>query len=267
MNEIKIQANKNRKTILKMIYHANAGHPGGSLSVIDMLTAVYEEYVDFGSKPRAKVILSKGHASPALYACLHGKGKISDEELLTFRRIDSRLQGHPHSLSIPEIDATTGLLGQGLSIGIGVALAKRNNKDDSKVFVFAGDGELHEGQIWESTLIAAHYKLENLVLIVDYNKLSSSGDVNQVTNLEPLEEKFKVFNWNTLEIDGHDFDDIKLMMDAINKNTGKPLAIIANTVKGKCISFMENEAGWHSGALTDEQYKKCLEELGVDDNE
>ncbi len=262
MNELQILANKNRRAIIEMIYNAKAGHPGGSLSIIDILTTIYEKYVEFDNVERSRVILSKGHASPAQYACLYSKGIIEKEELKTFRRIDSRLQGHPHTLSLPEVDATTGLLGQGLSIGIGQAFGKILKNQENKVFVVVGDGELHEGQIWESLLIAAHYKLENLVLIVDYNQLSSSGDVNNVINLNPLMEKFESFNWNTMKIDGHNYKDINKMLKRIDSNKGAPLVVVAKTIKGKGISFMENNPRWHSGAISESEYEICRKELG-----
>lgn len=254
-------ANENRKKIINIIYQAKAGHPGGSLSCIDILTAVYEKYVDFGESQRSKVILSKGHAVPAQYAILNGRGIIKDEELKTFRKVNSRLQGHPHIVDIPEIDSTTGLLGQGLSLGVGVALAKKANNDFHRVFVIVGDGELAEGQIWEAVLQAAHYHLNNLIMILDYNKLSSSGPVNNVLNLESVTDKFKAFNWKTYEINGHDMEEI---LDAIEKSNSEeemPVAIIANTIKGKGVSFMEDNPKWHSGAISDEEYKTAMDEL------
>ncbi len=251
----------NRKRIIDMIYYAKAGHPGGSLSIIDILTAIYEMDVDFSQQTRTRVVFSKGHAVPAQYAVLHEKGFISDAEMHTFRTINSRLQGHPHILDIPQTDATTGLLGQGLSLAVGMAIAKKRSNDPHRVYAIVGDGEMQEGQIWEAMMEAPHYNLDNLILIVDYNKLSSSGPVNQVINLEPLDEKFKAFNWDVHTIDGHNFDEIITAIELAKKGTGKPIAIIANTVKGKCVSFMENNAKWHSSPLTDEEYKTAINDI------
>lgn len=251
----------NRKRIIDMIYYAKAGHPGGSLSIIDLLTAVYELDVDFSTNPRTRVVFSKGHAVPAQYAVLHQKGFISDDEMHTFRTINSRLQGHPHILDIPETDATTGLLGQGLSLAVGMAIAKKRNNAPHHVWAIVGDGEIQEGQIWEALMEAPHYNLDNLILVVDYNKLSSSGSVNQVINLEPLDKKLEAFNWDVHVIDGHNFDDILKIIELAKKGTGKPIAVIANTVKGKCVSFMENNPKWHSSPLTDEEYKIAIENI------
>lgn len=256
-------AHENRKKIIDLVYFGKAGHPGGALSIIDVLTTIYAMDVDLKNPVRSKVILSKGHAVAAQYACLHSKGVLSDEDLHTFRTVNSRLQGHPHTVSLPEVDATTGLLGQGLSIGVGMAVAKRINHDNHRVYVVVGDGELHEGQIWESVLQAAQFKLSNLVLFVDYNKLSSSGNVNEVINLDPLPDKFKAFNWNTYEIDGHDYTQILDAMDKIRNNTDNPIVFITHTVKGKGISYMENNPAWHSGTITDEQYAVAMKDLGV----
>ena len=261
IKELKLLANENRKKIIEIVYQANAGHPGGSLSCIDILTAIYENYVHFGESQRSKVILSKGHAVPAQYAILNGKGIISDEELKTFRKINSRLQGHPHIIDISEIDATTGLLGQGLSLGVGVALAKKATKDPNRVFVIVGDGELAEGQIWEAALQAAQYNLSNLVMILDSNKLSSNGPVKDVMNIESVSDKFKAFNWQTCEIDGHNMQEILDTLEKSKNETTKPVAIIANTVKGKGVSFMENNPKWHSGAISDEEYIIAIEDL------
>lgn len=261
MKDLKLFANDNRKRIIEMVYQANAGHPGGSLSMIDILSAIYETDVNFSKERRSKVILSKGHAVPAQYAVLNAYGIIKDEEMSTFRKCNSRLQGHPHMLDIPEVDSTTGLLGQGLSLGVGVALAKKENKDDTRVYVFVGDGELAEGQIWEAMLQGAHYKLDNLIMIFDYNKLSSSGPVNECMNLEPVADKFRAFNWKTFEIDGHNMEQIVETLEEAKKVKGQPIAVIANTIKGKGVSFMENNAKWHSGGLSEEEYKTAMSDI------
>ncbi|MGG7174821.1 transketolase [Clostridium neonatale] len=261
IKELKLLANDNRKRIIEMIYRAKAGHPGGSLSIIDILTAIYELDVDFKNEKRSRVVLSKGHAVPAQYAILNYKGIIGDEELATFRHVDSRLQGHPHIVDIPEVDSTTGLLGQGLSLAIGMAMAKRNDNEDNRVYAIVGDGELHEGQIWEGIMQAAHYKLNNLVMIVDYNKLSSSGPVNEVIRVDSVSDKLKVFGFNTIEINGNDMEQVVGALEVAINEKEKPTAIIANTIKGKDVSFMENNPKWHSGALTDDEYKIAMNDI------
>ena len=261
IENLKRLANENRKRIIRMIHDAKAGHPGGSLSVIDMLTAIYEMDVDFNSENRSKVVLSKGHTVPAQYAVLCSKGIIPEEELSTFRKVNSRLQGHPYTGTIPEVDATTGLLGQGLSIAVGMAIAKKNNNDNHHVYAILGDGEMQEGQIWESLLQAAHYKLDNLIAVIDYNKLSSFDNVNESMNLEPLAEKIKAFNFHVIEIDGNNMEKV---VDALNEAftiKNKPIVIISNTVKGKGVSFMENNPKWHSGAVSDEEYEIAMKDI------
>ncbi len=261
IRQLMLLANENRTQIINMIYKAKAGHPGGSLSVIDMLTAIYETEVDLAGAPRTKVVLSKGHAVPAQYAILYKHGLIAEAELATFRAVNSRLQGHPYTPTIPQTDATTGLLGQGLSIGIGMAVAKKANQEKHRVFVIVGDGELHEGQIWEGALQAPHYRLNNLVLVVDYNKLSSSGSVNEVIGIDPLGAKFEAFGWAVREIDGHDMQAIVEALQSSKEETQKPTAIICHTVKGKGVSFMENNPKWHSSSLTDEEYARAIQDL------
>ena len=269
ISTLKKEAKKNRKKILEMIYRANAGHPGGSLSVIDILTVIYSNEVDFSAAERSRVVLSKGHATPALYAVLNQLGFIEDSEFDTFRKVNSRLQGHPDKNKIPEIDANTGLLGQGLSIGVGMALGKKLKKDENKVYVILGDGELQEGQIWEALMSAPHYKLDNIVAILDYNRLSSKGDVNEVMNLEPVRDKIKALNWELMEINGHSMKEITEALEKAKGIKGKPVFIIADTIKGKGVSFMENNPKWHSGGLKDEEYKTGIEEIeaGGNDNE
>ena len=266
ISTLKEEAKKNRKKILEMVYKANAGHPGGSLSVIDILTAIYTNEVDFTAKERSRVILSKGHATPALYAVLNQLGFISESEFDTFRKADSRLQGHPDKNKIPEIDANTGLLGQGLSIGIGMALGKKLKKDGNRVYVILGDGELHEGQVWEALMSAPHYKLDNLVAILDYNRLSSKDDVNKVMNLEPLRDKIKAFNWELMEINGHSMEEITEVLGKAKEIVEKPVFIIADTVKGKGVSFMENNPKWHSGGLKEEEYIKGIKDIDAGGN-
>lgn len=261
IKQLKLLANENRRRIIEMIYKAKAGHPGGSLSVIDILTAIYETDVDFSSEKRSKVVLSKGHAVPAQYAVLASKGIISEEELGTFRQINSRLQGHPHALDIKEVDATTGLLGQGLSIAVGMALVKKHENENNHVYAILGDGEMQEGQIWESLLQSAHYKLNNLIIILDYNKFSSSGPVNESINLEPLVDKLKAFNLHVIKIDGNNMEQIVEALDEAYTITDKPIIIIANTIKGKGVSFMENNPKWHNGVISDEEYNIAMADI------
>ena len=265
IDQLKKLANENRKRIINMIYKAKSGHEGGSLSIIDMLTAIYELDVNFNENPRSKVVLSKGHTVPAQYAVLCSKGIIKEDELGTFRTINSRLQGHPYTGTIPEVDATTGLLGQGLSIAVGMAIAKRNNKDNHHVYAILGDGEMQEGQIWESLLQAAHYKLNNLIIIIDYNKLSSFDSVNDSMNLEPLAGKIRAFNYHVIELDGNDMKQVVNGLNEAYMVQDKPVVIISNTIKGKGISFMENNPKWHSGALSDEEYKIAMQDLQEED--
>lgn len=262
IEKLKKLANENRRRIIDLVYFAKTGHPGGSLSIIDMLTAIYELDVDFTSEKRSKVVLSKGHTVPALYAVLNSKGIVKDEEMKTFRKINSRLQGHPYTGTIPEVDATTGLLGQGLSMAVGMAIAKKNIGDNHHVYAIVGDGEMQEGQIWESLLQASHYKLNNLILVIDYNKLSSYRNVNESINLEPLAEKVRAFNFQTIEIDGNNMEQVVSALNEAYQVTDKPIAIICNTAKGKGISFMENNPKWHNGQISDEEYKIALKDLG-----
>ena len=262
IEKLKKLANENRRRIIDLVYFAKTGHPGGALSIIDMLTAIYELDVDFTSEKRSKVVLSKGHTVPALYAVLNSKGIVKDEEMKTFRKINSRLQGHPYTGTIPEVDATTGLLGQGLSMAVGMAIAKKNIGDNHHVYAIVGDGEMQEGQIWESLLQASHYKLNNLILVIDYNKLSSYRNVNESINLEPLAEKVRSFNFYTIEIDGNNMEQVVSALNEAYQVTDKPIAIICNTAKGKGISFMENNPKWHNGQISDEEYKIALKDLG-----
>lgn len=261
IKELEKLANENRKRIINMIYKAKSGHSGGSLSIIDMLTAIYEIDVNFNENPRSRVVLSKGHTVPAQYAILNSKGIIKDDEMSTLRKINSRLQGHPSIKDIPEVDATTGLLGQGLSIAVGMAIAKRNKNDNHHVYAIVGDGEMQEGQIWEAMMQAAHYKLNNLILIIDYNKLSSYGDVNQSMNLEPLKQKVEAFNFHTIEIDGNNMEQVVNALYESYEVKDKPIAIICNTIKGKGVSFMENNPKWHNGEISDEEYKIAMQDL------
>lgn len=259
--QLRLIANRNRKRIVEMVYRAGVGHVGGALSVIDLLTAIYENEVDFSESSRTRVVLSKGHAVPAVYAELAEKGIIDEKLFPTFRQINSRLQGHPYTCDIPEVDATTGLLGQGFSMAVGMAFIKKKEGDPHKVYAVAGDGEMQEGQIWEALMSAAHYKLDNLVLIVDYNKLSSGHPTNEIINLEPLAQKLKAFNFYVMEIDGHDMEQILAAIQKAKTVKEMPVMIAANTVKGKGVSFMEHVPKWHSSGLTDTEYETAMKDL------
>ena len=245
-----------RKDILFEIYSAQSGHPGGSLSCADILTSIYFDLINDGDK----VILSKGHASPALYAVLAEKGFFPKEELASFRKINSHLQGHPSLLKTNGVDASSGSLGQGLSIANGMALAFKLDKKDNYVYAILGDGELQEGQIWEACMTANHYDLNNLIVFVDYNKLQIDGANDDVMKVAPLKEKFEAFGFYAQEIDGHNFDEIRnAVVNAKKQN--RPSVIIANTIKGKGVSFMENQISWHGKAPNEEQYLDALREF------
>lgn len=258
-----------RRDILTMIYIAQSGHPGGSLSAADILTTLYFHVLKINSKDpdwaeRDRFILSKGHACPVWYACLAEKGFFPVEELSTLREINGRLQGHPDMKKTPGIDFTTGSLGQGLSSGIGIALALKQKAIDSRIYVMLGDGELNEGQVWEAAMAAAKFKLDHLIAVIDYNNLQIDGACSNIMPLEPLSEKWKAFNWQVLTIDGHDLSAILDAFDTARSTVGKPTMIIAKTTKGKGVSFMENECDWHGIAPRTDQYIQAMQELGVD---
>lgn len=267
IKQLKLTANRNRKRIVEMVYQTGVGHVGGALSVIDLLTAIYELEVDFNEEKRTRVVLSKGHATPALYAELAQKGIIDEKDFPTFRQINSRLQGHPYTCDIPQVDATTGLLGQGFSTALGMALVKKREQDPHRVYAIAGDGETQEGQIWEALMMAAHYKLDNLVYIFDYNKLSSGHPTNEVINLEPLADKLAAFNYHVIVIDGNDMEQVVNALKEVGTVSGRPVAIVANTVKGKGVSFMENVPKWHSSGLTDAEYEIAMRDLSAREEE
>ena len=263
--QLQEQAKCHRRAIIDMIHTANAGHPGGSLSVIDILTAIYATDVDLHAQKRSRVILSKGHAVPAQYAILHFYGILSDDEMKTLRQLDSRLQGHPCTHRLPQVDATTGLLGQGLSLGIGMAIAKRDSGEENNVYVICGDGEVNEGQIWEAAEQAAHYGLNNLICVVDQNGLSSSGATKDVMDNRDLQQKFTAFGWQAETIDGHDMQQI---LDALGRARAwkkGPYAIVAKTVKGKGVSYMENNVAYHSSGISGELYEQAIRDLEKED--
>ncbi len=268
IGELKKVSTKIRREILLMIHKAKSGHPGGSLSCVDILNVLFNKCMKFcpdgkNNKQydlRDRFILSKGHASAALYAIMAHCGYFKEEELMTFRALGSRLQGHPSSKMLDGIEVSTGSLGQGLSIGCGMALGLKLDKINSKVYVYMGDGELEEGSVWEAVMNAAHHKLNNLIAIVDRNRLQIDGSTENIKSLGNITDKFSAFGWNTTEIDGHDFNQIYSAVENA-KISDKPFAIIANTIKGKGVSFMENNAGWHGKAPNDEQLNEALKEL------
>ncbi|WPX08289.1 transketolase [Anaerocellum danielii] len=264
--ELKKIATEIRKSIIIQTAEAGSGHPGGSLSGVEILTYLY--FVEMRIDPknpkdpdRDRFVLSKGHASPLLYAVLAEKGFISKEELKGFRQIYSNLQGHPDMKKVPGVEMSTGSLGQGLSVANGMALAAKLDGKDYRVYVLLGDGEIQEGQIWEAAMTAAHYKLDNLTAFLDHNGLQIDGKITEVMSPEPVDEKFKAFGWHVIKIDGHDFNQIEKAVAEAKTVKGKPTIIIAETVKGKGVSFMENEVGWHGTAPNKEQAQKALEEL------
>lgn len=255
-------AKQARRDIVTMIYRSGAGHPGGALSITDIMTYLYHNEIDFNQWPRSRLVMSKGHAVAIQYVLLHQLGLIKDDECYSFRNINSRLQGHPNIKTIPQVDANTGLLGQGLSIALGMAAAKKLNKDPNKVYAIIGDGEMQEGQIWEALQQAAHMKMDNLIAVIDYNKLSSHDEVNTICNLEPLADKLRTFGWFVIELlDGNDMQQVIDGFSFARHCKGKPVAILAHTVKGKGVSYMEHNGDWHSKTPTDAEYKQAMEEL------
>lgn len=258
---------RNRCSIIKTIHCSQSGHPGGSLSCIDILTVLYEKvmknFPQWDKSPhhneRDRFVLSKGHASPALYVTLAQRGFFPTEDLCTFRKLGSKLQGHPNT-HLAGVEVATGSLGQGLSIGCGMAIALKLDKNPAHVFVLTGDGELQEGQCWEALMHAPHRKLDNLTVIIDRNNLQIDGPVDKIKDINPLDAKLKAFNWDVKVINGHNVEEIYNTLEAAKKSD-KPTAIIANTIKGKGVSFMENNHGWHGKAPCDEECQKALEEL------
>ena len=255
-----------RCNIVKMVSCAGSGHIGGSFSAIDMIAYLYfhqmrirpdePQWVD-----RDRFVLSKGHCAPALYAALAGRGFFPEDVLWTLRDIESKLQGHPDMRKTPGVDMTTGSLGQGISCAAGIALGGKLNRKDYKVYVMVGDGELQEGQVWEAAMAAAHYKLDNLIAVVDNNKLETDGATKDIMNVTPIAEKWRAFGWNAYDINGHDFTEIHQSVQACMAANGKPSVIVADTVKGKGVSFMEGDHHWHSGPASPEQTLIALQEI------
>jgi transketolase len=255
-----------RQDIIREIYSANSGHPGGSLSAADIVTALYFEVMDIDpedpNKPgRDRFVLSKGHAAPALYAALAERGYFPREELLTLRRTGSRLQGHPSMNRLPGLDMSTGSLGQGISVAVGMAIASKMD-GKGRVYALLGDGELQEGLVWEAAMAAAHYGLDDLCAVVDHNGLQIDGKNDDVMKVMPIDEKFRAFGWNVICIDGHDMAQIVDAFAAAKECKGKPTVIVAETHKGQGVSFMTDNAGWHGKAPNEEQARLAMEELG-----
>lgn len=264
--ELSIIANKVRKHALTAVYSANSGHPGGSLSIADLLALLYFEKMNIDPKnpkmdTRDRFVLSKGHTAPALYGVLAERGFFPTEDIKTFRKTGSYLQGHPDMKHIPGIDMSTGSLGQGVSAAGGMALAAKLDNKDYRVYTVLGDGELEEGQVWEQAMFAAHYKLDNLTAFIDFNGLQIDGDITKVMNPTPIDKKFEAFGWNVLTADAHNIEELSEAIETAKKTKGKPTAIVMKSIKGKNVSFMENNAAWHGAAPNKEQYEQAIGEL------
>lgn len=267
--ELAEKARRIRINALKAIHAAKSGHPGGSLSSADILATLYFGELNIDPKnpkmaDRDKFVLSKGHAVPALYAALGERGFYEVSEMMTLRQVGSKFQGHPNMRKVPGIEMSTGSLGQGFSAAVGMAVAGKIDKNPGRVYVLTGDGELQEGIVWEAAMQASHRKLDNLVAIVDLNGLQIDGKVNDVKCVCPVDEKFRSFGWNVISIDGHNFEELTTAFKEAKSSKGVPTAIIAHTHKGKGVSFMEDNAGWHGKAPSDEELAAAIEELGGD---
>lgn len=264
--ELAVIANKIRRDAVLAVYSAKSGHPGGSLSIADLLALLYFEVMNIDPKNpkmenRDRFVLSKGHTAPALYSALALRGFFPEEDIKTFRHIDSYLQGHPDMNKVPGVDMSTGSLGQGVSAAGGMALAAKLDGKDYRVYTVLGDGELEEGQVWEQAMFAAHYKLDNMTVFIDFNGLQIDGDITEVMNPTPIDKKFEAFGWHTIVTDAHDFDKLAAAIDEAKATKGKPTAVIMKSVKGKNVSFMENNAAWHGSAPNEEQFKAATAEL------
>ena len=260
IEELQQKARKVREDIIEEVYSAQSGHPGGSLSVLYFREMnIQPENPDW--EERDRFVLSKGHCSPALYSCLANRGFFPVEDLKTFRNINSYLQGHPDKNKVPGVDMTTGSLGQGLSAANGMAIAGKVDQKDYRVYCVLGDGEIEEGQIWEAAMAASQYKLDNLCVIVDNNNLQIDGTIEEVMSSYPIDEKFRSFGFQVINIDGHDIEEIIKAFEVAKNIKGKPTCIIAKTTKGKGITYMENQAGWHGKAPNEEQYQQAMKEM------
>ena len=268
MDKLKLMktANEVRKGIVTSVHSAKAGHPGGSLSAADLFTYLYFEELNVDPKDpkkadRDRFVLSKGHTAPGLYAALAEKGFFPKEDMITLRHTGSYLQGHPDMKCIPGVDMSSGSLGQGVSAAVGMAIAAKISGDDYRVYTLLGDGEIQEGQVWEAAMLASHHKLDNLLVIVDNNNLQIDGEITKVNSPYPIDKKFEAFNFHVINIDGNDFDQIDAAFKEAKSVKGRPTVIIAKTVKGKGVSFMENQAGWHGKAPNDEEFKIAMADL------
>ena len=268
MENLQLQktANEIRKGIIAAVHSAKSGHPSGSLSAADIFTYLYFEEMNVDPKnpkdpARDRFVLSKGHVAPGLYSTLAHRGFFPVEDLITLRHVGSYLQGHPDMKHIPGVDMSSGSLGQGFSAAVGMAAAGKMDGADYRVYALAGDGEIEEGQIWEAAMFAGYRKLDNLVLVVDNNGLQIDGSIDEVCSPYPIDKKFEAFNFHVINIDGHDFDQIRAAFKEARETKGMPTAIIAHTVKGKGVSFMENAVSWHGAAPNDEQYEIAMEDL------
>ena len=268
MNKLELMktANEIRKGIVTAVHSAKSGHPGGSLSAADIYTYLYFEEMNIDPKDpkkadRDRFVLSKGHTAPGYYSTLAQRGFFPVEDLTTLRKVGSYLQGHPDMKHIPGVDMSSGSLGQGISAAVGMAISAKLSDDDYRVYTLLGDGEIQEGQVWEASMLAGHRKLDNLVVIVDNNNLQIDGKITDVNSPYPIDRKFEAFNFHVINIDGNDFDQIEAAFKEARKTKGMPTAIIAKTIKGKGVSFMEDQAGWHGKAPNDEQYAQAMEEL------
>ena len=268
MNKLELMktANEVRKGIVTAVHSAKSGHPGGSLSAADIYTYLYFEEMNIDPKDpkkadRDRFVLSKGHTAPGYYSTLAHRGFFPVEDLTTLRKVGSYLQGHPDMKHIPGVDMSSGSLGQGISAAVGMAISAKLSNDDYRVYTLLGDGEIQEGQVWEASMLAGHRKLDNLVVIVDNNNLQIDGKITDVNSPYPIDKKFEAFNFHVINIDGNDFDQIEAAFKEARETKGRPTAIIAKTIKGKGVSFMEDQAGWHGKAPNDEQYAQAMEEL------
>ena len=266
-DELEQMAKKVRRGIIEAVYNGKSGHPGGSLSIADILTVLYFRQMNIDPKnpeweDRDRLVLSKGHCSPALYSSLANRRFFAVEDLKTFRNINSYLQGHPDKNKVPGVDMTTGSLGQGLSVANGMAIAGKLDKKDYRVYCILGDGEIEEGQIWEAAMASNKYKLDNLCVIVDNNNLQIDGTIEEVMSSYPIDEKFRSFGFEIIKIDGHNIDEIIKAFEVAENIKGKPTCIIAKTIKGKGVSYMENQVSWHGKAPNEEQYLEAIKGLG-----
>ena len=264
--EIENKAKEIRKDIIEQVYSANSGHPGGSLSIADIMAVLYFDELNIDEKnpkweERDRLILSKGHCSPALYGALAERGYFEKKDLKGFRNLNSKLQGHPNMNDVPGVDMSTGSLGQGLSVANGIAISGKMDKKDYRVYCILGDGEIEEGQVWEAAMAANKYSLDNLCVIVDNNNLQIDGTIEEVMSSYPIDKKFESFGFNVITINGHDIQEIKNAFLTARNTKGKPTCIIAKTIKGKGVSFMENQVGWHGKAPSQEQYDEAMREL------